>query len=162
MPFRSEFMSGVCAAAWLAVLGAGPSVAQGVAQPSLNDPVSRLETRLERGEAALHFHPGSGGYLPSLLREFGINVDSQVLVFSKTSLQQDHISPQNPRAIYFNDTVSVGTVPGGKLLELASLDPVRGVVFHTLDVQESAEPRFKSKVEECTIATTPSALFLPG
>jgi hypothetical protein len=158
MAFRSEFMSGVCAAAWLAVVGAGPSVAQ----PAPNDPVSRLETRLERGEAALHFHPGSGGYLPSLLRQFGINVDSQVLVFSKTSLQQDHISPQNPRAIYFSDTVSVGTVPGGKLLELASLDPVRGVVFHTLDVQESAEPRFKSQVQECTSCHNSVSTFGPG
>jgi len=158
MPFRSKFMSGVCAAAWLAALGAASSVAQ----PSPNDPVSRLETRLERGEAALNFHPGSGGYLPSLLREFGINVDSQVLVFSKTSLQQDYISPQNPRAIYFNDTVSVGTVPGGKLLELASLDPVRGVVFHTLDAQESAEPRFKSKVQECTSCHNAVSKFGPG
>lgn len=159
MPFRSKFMSVVCAAAWLAVLGAAPS---SVGQPSLNDPVSRLEARLERGEAALEFHPGSGGYLPSVLREFGINVDSQVLVFSKTSLQQDHISPQNPRAIYFNDTVSVGAVPGGRLLELASLDPVRGVVFHTLDVQESAEPRFKSKVQECTMCHNSVSAFSPG
>jgi hypothetical protein len=161
-PFRSEFMSGVCAAAWLAALGAGLSAAQGVAQPSLNDPVSRLETRIERGEAALHFHAGSGGYLPSVLREFGIHVDSQVLVFSKTSLQQDHISPRNPRAIYFNDTVSVGTVPGGEILELASLDPIRGVVFHTLDVHESDQPRFKSKVEECTKCHNPVSTFSPG
>ena len=106
MSFRSEFISQVCAAVWLAVLGAGTSLAQGTAQSS-NDPVSRLEKRLERGEAALEFSPGGGGYLPSVLKELGINVDSQVLVFSKTSLQQDHISPQNPRAVYFNDTVSV-------------------------------------------------------
>jgi hypothetical protein len=166
MPFRSKFMSGVCAVISLALLGAGLSFsqggAQGLAQASAGDPVSRFEKRLERGEATLEFSPGGGGYLPNILKEFGINVDSQVLVFSKTSLQQDHISPKNPRAIYFNDSVSVGTVPGGKLLELASLDPVRGIVFHILDVQESAAPRLKSKVEECTVCHNAVSTFGPG
>ncbi len=43
------------------------------------------------------------GYLPSVLKELGINTDSQALVFSKTSTQVDHIGPGAPRAIYFND-----------------------------------------------------------
>ena len=158
MPFRSKFISGVCAAAWLAALGATP----GVAQPSLHDPVSRLEARLERGEAALDFYPGRGGYLPSVLRELGINVDSQVLVFSKTSFQQDLISPRNPRAIFFNDNVSVGSVPGGGLLEFASLDPVLGVVFHTLDAHESGQPRLTTKVRECTLCHNAVSKFAPG
>lgn len=125
------------------------------------DPVSQLEKRLERGQTALEF-TSRGGYLQSVLKELGINIDSQVLVFSKTSLQQDRITPQNPRAIFFNDNVSLGSVPGGRVLELASLDPVRGVVFHTLDIHESAQPRFIRKVEECTLCHNSVSKFSPG
>jgi hypothetical protein len=156
MPFSFELISGVCAATLVSVI---PAVAQ---TPAIEDPVSRLEKRLERGEAALEFRAGAGGYLASLLKELGVNVDSQVLVFSKTSLQQDRISPRNPRAVFFNDNVSVGSVPGGEILELASLDPVRGVVFHTLDVHESTQPRFARKVEECTKCHGPVSTFSPG
>src|SRR6188768_3088378 len=48
------------------------------------------------------------GYLPSLLKALGISQESQVLVFSKTSLQRDRISPENPRALFFNDDLYVG------------------------------------------------------
>ena len=65
--------------------------------------------------------PGSG-YLESLLERLDVNVNSQVLVFSKTSFQHAFISPRNPRAIYFNDAVAIGTVPGGDVLELTALD----------------------------------------
>jgi len=156
MPFSLEFISGVCAAALAFVTPAGAQT------PALDDLVSRLDKRLERGEAALEFRSGGGGYLASVLKELGVNVDSQVLVFSKTSLQQDHISPRNPRAVFFNDNVAVGSVPGGEILELASLDPVRGVVFHTLDVHESAKPRFNRRVEECTKCHGPVSTFSPG
>ena len=76
------------------------------------DAATRLGQQLERGEATLEYREGSG-YLPSLLEHLRINVDSQTLVFSKTSFQQAIINPKNPRALYFNDEVSVGTVPGG-------------------------------------------------
>src|SRR5260370_13102790 len=39
--------------------------------------------------------------LAGLLERLGINVDTQVLVFSKTSVQAPRISPRNPRATYF-------------------------------------------------------------
>ena len=51
-----------------------------------DDPVARLEKQMETGEVKLEFHP-RWGYLPSVLNHLGINVDSQVLVFSKTSAQ---------------------------------------------------------------------------
>ncbi len=63
--------------------------------------VERLRERLESGKAKLDFEPDHG-YLKSLLRALDIPESSQVLVFSKTSLQRERISPKTPRAVYFN------------------------------------------------------------
>ena len=68
----------------------------------------------------------------ALLQELGISPASQVLVFSKTSLQRAHISPANPRAIFFNDDVYLGWVPGGAM-EVAAMDPDLGPVFHLVE-----------------------------
>jgi hypothetical protein len=69
------------------------------------------------------------GYLKPLLNALNISVDSQVVVFSKTSLQSPQIHPRNPRAIYFNDAVVVGWVRGG-FIEIAAQDPTQGAVFY--------------------------------
>jgi len=95
------------------------------------DPVARLNERLRRGELRLEAEP-TRGYLRSLLAALNVPVESQVLVFSKTSFQAPRIGPQNPRALYFNDQVAVGWVRGGEVLELASQDPALGTVFYTL------------------------------
>ena len=71
--------------------------------------------------------------LSELLRKLDVSADSQALVFSKTSFQAAKVSPQNPRAIYFNDDVAVGYVPGGDGIEIAALDPRQGAIFYTLD-----------------------------
>ena len=96
------------------------------------DPVARLNERLERGEVRLQFE-GKTGFLKSVLDALEIPVESQVLVFSKTSFQAPKIHPKNPRALYFNDTVSVGWVRGGDVLEFIGQDPDLGSVFYTLD-----------------------------
>src|SRR5690606_29845754 len=62
-------------------------------------------------------------------------VESQLLVFSKTSLQRRRISPERPRALYFSDTVYVGWVPGG-LTEVIIIDPQLGPVFSTFDLRD--------------------------
>ena len=77
------------------------------------DPVAKLQARVERGEVQLQYDE-KNGYLASLLSELDIDVSSQLLVSSKTSLQIDHISPTTPRAIYFNDAVYVGWVQGAR------------------------------------------------
>lgn len=98
----------------------------------VNDPVARLQQRLEKGETKLEVASNGWGYLPSVLKQLGINPDSQALVFSKTSTQVENIGPRTPRAIYFNDNVSVGFVRNSDVLELASLDPKQGVQFYVL------------------------------
>jgi hypothetical protein len=55
-----------------------------------------------------------------------------MLVFSKTSVQGMRIGPANPRMLFFNDSVVVGTVKGGSM-EVAAQDPERGMVFYYVD-----------------------------
>ena len=73
---------------------------------------------------------------------------SQVLVFSKTSFQRERISPQSPRAVFFNDEVYVGYVVGSPLLELATVDPKLGWVFYTLEQAEVEKPKFV-RTDQC-------------
>src|SRR5581483_2379476 len=106
------------------------------AQRPLDDPVARLEKRLQSGAVKLETAPNGLGHLPSLLKLLDVNPDSQALVFSKTSTQNDKIGPRTPRAIYFNDDVSVGFVRDSDVLEIASLDPRQGVQFYALVNEE--------------------------
>ena len=66
------------------------------------------------------------------------------------------ISPKAPRAIYFNDNVSVGYVQEGSVYEFTSLDPSQGLVFYTMDTQKTEAPRFERKSSECLICHGPS------
>ena len=80
------------------------------------------------------------GYLPSVLKEFKFPVSSQMLVFSKTSLQRDRISPRTPRALYFNDNVYVGFCRLGEVMEVSVADTKLGTVFYTLHQEPAAKP----------------------
>jgi hypothetical protein len=109
-------------------------------QRPVNDPVARLEHRLENGEARLESASNGWGYLPSVLKQLDVHTDSQALVFSKTSTQAEKIGPRTPRAVYFNDDVTVGFVRGSDVLEIAALDPQQGVQFYVL--VNAPEPAF--------------------
>jgi len=119
-----------------------------------NDAIARLGRQMTGGEVALDYREGAG-YLPSLLERLGINIDSQVLVFSKTSFQHAFINPKNPRALYFNDNVSVGTVPGGSVYEMMALEPSRGLAFYSLDVRQADHPVFQRRGVECLFCHGP-------
>ena len=112
------------------------------------DPISRLQQRLDCGKAKLT-SGSSRGYLESLLHELKIPVSSQGLVFSKTSFQAPKISPQAPRALYFNDDVYVGWVRGGEVIEIASVDAREGPVFYTLPQTAGAKPKFIRQDSAC-------------
>ena len=77
------------------------------------DPIAQLADAVASGAATLDYDDRFG-YLPGLLKRLDIRIDSQVLVFSKTSFQSDKISPRTPRAIYFNNDVAVGIVQGSR------------------------------------------------
>ena len=110
-------------------------------QSPAHNVIEKLIAQLERGGAPLESRGGTFGYLPSLLDRLGLNADSQLLVFSKTSFQAPQIGPDNPRAIYFNDQVAVAYVPGSASLELMAVDPVQGPMFYVMSPGTSARPR---------------------
>jgi len=112
----------------------------------LTDPVSVLMVKLQSGNARLQFE-GPQGYMRSLIEALNIPVESQIAVFSKTSLQADRIEPRNPRVIFFNDSVSVAWMLGG-FIELASHDPQRGIIFYTLSQEPSDRPTFQRR-DDC-------------
>jgi hypothetical protein len=118
------------------------SAQQSFQQTARHDAVARLQQRLERGEAQLEY-ADTTGYLRSVLKLLEVPVSSQALVFSKTSLQANHISPSNPRAIYFNDNVFVGWIRGADLIEITALDPKLGAELYVLEQVKSDKPRFQ-------------------
>src|SRR6056297_759226 len=97
------------------------------------NPVSRLAAKLKSKEVKLEY-TREQGYLKALLAELDIPESSQTLVFSKTSLQVQHISRRNPRALYFNDDTYVGWVRGSSLVEVSTADPKLGAAFYTVDM----------------------------
>ena len=107
-----------------------------------NDPVAALNRRLQAGAVSLKFDPANG-YLKSVLDALNVPASSQALVFSQTSFQASKINYRNPRAVYFTDTVSVGWVRGGDILEVAAQDPRQGVIFYALDQKETKSPVLK-------------------
>jgi hypothetical protein len=132
-------------------------------QRPLDDSVTELQRRLDSGEMKLTYDPNRGGYLGSLLNALRVNVDSQMLVFSKTSFQATKISPKAPRALYLNDNVEVGFVHGGDVIEMIAFDRKQGVNFYTLDAEKAAAPNFVHRNEECLAChLIPGTLNVPG
>ena len=138
---------------WAAfLLGFGALVVRSADELYEQAPISYSATAPQDAIVALEKRLALGGVdlagtekevLRELLRLLDVPEASQVLVFSKTSLQTRLIRPDNPRAIYFSDTCYVGWVPGG-LIEIASIDPQLGPVFYHFNPRaESAKgPRF--------------------
>lgn len=141
LPLGALGLQGGDAAAWTPRVEAADTV-------PLDDPIARLQARIDLGEVVLASDTAFG-YLPALLEELQIPVSSQGLVFSRTSLQTDKITPWSPRAIYFNDDVYIGYVQGSHFLEIASIDPVRGATFYTLSQEPSEKPSFELETTAC-------------
>src|SRR5215831_3241293 len=97
------------------------------------DAVTGLNSKMQQGAVELHFENESG-YLRSVLEYPHVPIESQIAVFSKTSLQASLIEPDNPRTIFFGDSVAVAWMRGG-FIELAAQDPEQGIIFHTLEQQ---------------------------
>ena len=112
-------------------------------QSTPNDAVTRLQAALASG--SVKFTGRDREVLSKLLQELKVPVESQVMVFSKTSLQRQRISPDHPRAIYFSDDCYIGWVPSG-LAEVITIDPKLGPIFYQLDpnaAHSDAAPGFK-------------------
>jgi hypothetical protein len=141
-----------------------PPLAAPLAQSesAAGDPVESLQGRLAKGGASLPYD-GRSGRLLALLNALDIPVDSQVLVFSKTSFQSAWIGPETPRALYFNDDTAVGYVPGAPHLEITTTGVDGRIAFYTLDTTTAGDGRFQSERNvclSCHIAVAPTGGLL--
>jgi hypothetical protein len=163
----------IAAVVWVAGVAAG--VGQAPLAPSVmrnhpairyqqsppDDVVAALNERLRRGDVRLQFEPASG-YLRSILEALQVPESSQLLVFSKTSFQARRIGPANPRALFFNDAVSVGWVRGGEVLEFIAQDPRQGAMFYTLEQTPSETPVIRRDLACVQCHTWEATAYVPG
>ncbi len=98
------------------------------------DGVAAVAQKIASGELKLP-HGSTSATPLALLKAFGVPMESQVLVFSKTSKQRALINPQRPRALWFSQDCYIGWVPGGAC-EVVSFDPVLGATFYLFDGRE--------------------------
>ncbi|MFM2197026.1 MAG: hypothetical protein RLZZ505_458 [Verrucomicrobiota bacterium] len=125
------------------------------------DRLAKLAAGLESG--AIHFE-GSGALarLDFVLKTLDVPPESQVLVFSKTSLQNPLIEPGNPRALFFSENAYVGYVPGGAI-EVIAQDPVIGPVFYVVEAGAKGELRIERDTNQCmTCHATSRTESVPG
>lgn len=127
----------------------------------LADPMSEVLKKISAGKVSLTEETDIK-LVRRLLEELHISESSQILVFSRTSLQRGAVSPTNPRAIYFNDEVYFGWMPNGRI-EIASLDPRKGFIFFfQRELSDRKAPLF-SRDRVCIQCHAGSATnFLPG
>jgi hypothetical protein len=157
MPSRLLFAGAVCLFAlsslWSVVDAQGARAFMGSPEDPairystapLDNIVEDLNRRIRDGSLRLT-SDGRGGFLQSALEALQLPVDSQLLVFSRASLQGRRIGEQNPRALFFDDRVALGWVRDGDLIEVAAHDKTAGVVFYTLDqhaIGGAGSPEFK-------------------
>lgn len=88
------------------------------------------------------------GKLRFVLEYLDVPEESQVLVFSKTSLQNKFIQPNNPRSIYFSENAYVGHVPGGSI-EVIVHDAVLGPVFYLVEQETDGTMRIARDTSQC-------------
>lgn len=101
-------------------------------------------------------------FLTSFLKILEVPVSSQMLVFSHTSLQLRFISTSNPRAVYFNEDVYIGYIPGGRI-EVVALDPELGGIFYIFDIpREQAAIRYERSNRCMNCHVTDDTGYLPG
>lgn len=112
-----------------------------------SDNASRLLAKVSSGEVKLD-NSSLMSLTRSVLAALDVPLSSQLLVFSGSASQGTNVNPHNPRAIYFNDEVYVGIVPGG-LLEMIGVDPKIGGVLYTFRQVGTGRTPTTTGGEEC-------------
>lgn len=115
-----------------------------------NDRVAKVLQRMASGEADVKGATTLES-LGKLLNEMQVPQSSQVLVFSKTSLQRHRIAPQTPRAIYFSDDCYVGYCEGSEVMEISTVDPQLGAVFYTAERHDDGSLEVVRQNDNCLI-----------
>jgi hypothetical protein len=141
------------------VLDEHPAIDYAARTPT--DRVGALMSALGRGTATLRYE-ARGGFLRSTLEALDISPQSQLLVFSKTGIQRAATGPSHPRALYFDDTVVVGYIPGARFIEIAVHDVAQGVNFYTIDQSRATAAEIARRTNCLTCHVSGSTLDVPG
>ena len=97
----------------------------------------KYKGHIESGGIPTYLGQSERERLKELLGYLKIPESSQLLVFSTTSLQLSKITPAKPRAIYFNDNLYLGYVPGGKI-EVLEVDQKEGILPYIFSLPQSS------------------------
>lgn len=125
------------------------------------DAVTAALKKIENGELKVDTS-NDRAFVSSLLGALKVPVSSQLLVYSATSMQSGIINPRNPRALYFNDEIYVGFVPGG-LVEIMGVDPELGGVFYIFDKPQPGQLPRTDRSTRCFNCHAGSATMrIPG
>lgn len=161
----------LCAAGWAPArlvaqrggmfLGSADDPAIQYSTAPLNNVVDDLNRKLQDGSARLSFE-GRSGYLRSAIDALKLPIDSQLLLYSKGSLQGRLVGPSSPRALFFNDRVALGWVRDGDLLEVAAHDERAGLVFYSLEQRPSERPVFRREFRCLGCHMTGDTSGIPG
>lgn len=111
------------------------------------DSIAQMAAALAAGEVEIEGH-GALQRLEFVLDKLEVPVESQVLVFSKTSLQNGLIHPKNPRCLYFSKNAYVGYVPGGTI-EAIIQDPILGPVFYLIESGRKGGLQIERDTNKC-------------
>ena len=117
-------------------------------QSEADNVLTDLQKKLDAGKATLTWDKKTG-WLTSLMETLKVPEASQVLVFSKTSLQRDLIFPERPRAVYFNDDVYLGWVQNGSVVEISVADRKLGTTFYSIPQRPDKKPSFTRHTDSC-------------
>ena len=127
----------------------------------VTDRVAGLQQQLRDGKAT------AGIRRPAWLPECGAEGSERARILAGPGVLQDQLPgsanlARMARALYFTDDVFVGWVPGGDVLEIASVDPRQGVVFYTMDQEAGPKPRIDRRDECLQCHASGGTLGVPG
>ncbi len=125
------------------------------------DRVATLIDQIDKGMVDFGAE-GPSGFLKGLLAALDVSVESQVLVFSKTSMQRQFIDAKTPRALFFGDDIVVAYIPEAPLIEIAVQDPRQGMVFYTLDQESRRLPLIERRSECAGCHISSASMSVPG
>lgn len=155
MPFFPRLLL-IAGLSGLAVRDASAQQAEPFEEPPINYSATPTNDRATSINATFQKRANEIRSLPAkkrlkwLLDELGIPVESQLFVFSKTSMQRDLINPEVPRVLYFSDEAYVGWSVTGSF-EVSVFDAKLGATFYILDQHASKSEPLLERSGDCLL-----------
>ncbi|MBL9115484.1 MAG: hypothetical protein JNJ83_10805 [Verrucomicrobiaceae bacterium] len=119
-------------------------------QTAPKDAVTLLQRKVSEGKLKLP-RGDAWGLLRVLQKEFNVPDATQVMVFSKTSKQNDLIGPATPRVVYFGDDAYLGYSVGGSI-EVSVIDPELGPTFYLIDPRARDDRRLRFQRDQSCLS----------